>query len=367
MNNLVAPSTARTPPLVGPSCERIDSVASLRWHLQSATELEHATLPPYFCALYSLDPNRNQAAIELLSSVFVEEMLHLTLVANVLNAVGGRPRFDTPEMLPGYPRCLPHGDRSFEVSLLPFGAEALEQFLRIERPAPAGAPAQGDRYATIGQFYAAIRRALPELCAEYGEADVFCGDPARQVTSAFSYGGSGRIIAIDSLATALAALEEIVEQGEGASDVDVWDGDRDMFHPERDEVAHFYRVEELTLGRRYRRGDTPQSGPTGDAIAIDCDSVRPMQRNPRIADHAAGSPIRVAQEAFNRTYRALLRMLDLAFDGQPETLGEAVGVMYGLKSQAQALMQIPTEDGRSVAGPTFEWDPTQASLPGAAS
>jgi hypothetical protein len=108
------------------------------------------------------------------------------------------------------------------------------------------------------------------------------------VTSAFAYGGSGRIVAVDSLASAFDALEEIIDQGEGASVVDVWDGDRDMFHPERDEVAHYYRIEELTLGRRYRRGDTPRSGPPGDCVDIDRDGVRPMSRNPRIADHAAG-------------------------------------------------------------------------------
>ena len=36
----------------------------------------------------------------------------------------------------------------------------------------------------------------------------------------------------------------------------VWDHDHEMFHPERDEVGHYYRIEELRVGRRYRRGDT---------------------------------------------------------------------------------------------------------------
>jgi len=70
---------------------RIDSIESLREHLQWAVEIEHSTLPPYLCALYSLDPARNPAAVEVVTSVFVEEMLHLTLAANLLNAVGGKP------------------------------------------------------------------------------------------------------------------------------------------------------------------------------------------------------------------------------------------------------------------------------------
>ncbi|MGR6998519.1 ferritin-like domain-containing protein [Yinghuangia aomiensis] len=83
----------------------------------------------YLTALYSLDPNRNAQAVELLSSVFVEEMIHLALAANLLNAVGGRPRIDTPQMLASYPRPVPHADPTMELSLLPFGKAALEMFL----------------------------------------------------------------------------------------------------------------------------------------------------------------------------------------------------------------------------------------------
>ena len=336
---------------------RIDDVASLHDHLQCAIELEHTTLPPYLCALYSLDREENPAAGEALLSVFVEEMLHLALAANVLNAVGGRPRLDTPQMVPGYPRSLPHGDPSFAVSLLPFGREAVRQFAQIERPAAAGAPPQDDRYDTIGQFYEAIRHGLVELCAEIGEAALFCGDPARQVDASFTYGGSGRIIAVDGLERALAALDEIIEQGEGAADVGVWDRYRDMFHPERDEVAHYYRIEELVLGRRYRRGDSPSSGPTGERIAVDWEGARPMRRDQRIADQPPGSPLRHMQEAFNAGYCSLLARLDDAFDGRPDLLGPAVGAMYGLKAEAEALLRTPLDGGPEMAGPTFEWVP----------
>ena len=354
-----------TPPtltrLGAPSFRRIATLQSLQKHLQWAIELEHSLLPPYMCALYSLDPARNPQAIEVVTSVLVEEMLHMTLAANLLNAVGGRPWLDTPRMLPAYPRCLPHSDRSFEVSLARFGPESLEVFLKIEQPASPQAPPESDDYETIGQFYDAIRNGLGEMCAHLGEASVFCGDPARQVTH--GYDGGGRIIAIDNLATALAALEEIVEQGEGAARRQVWDGDRDVFHPERDEVAHYYRFQELKIGRRYRRGDTPQSGPTGDAISIDWDGVRPMRSNPRTSDHAPGNPIRTAQEKFNHAYCAILQLLEQVFNGSPEMLDTAIGAMYGLRAQAQRVMQIPTEDGLATAGPTFEYVAPDTRLP----
>ncbi|MET7337312.1 ferritin-like protein [Nonomuraea sp. NPDC005650] len=336
------------------STARIDTLDSLREHLQWAIELEHATLPPYLCALYSLDPERNPEAVDLVSSVFVEEMLHLALAANLLNAVGGRPRLDTPELLQPHPRPLPHGDRSLELSLVPFGPEALDMFLRIEQPSPPGAPAEGDAYETIGQFYAAIEEGLRYLCEQFGEQKVFSGDPARQLTSDHFRHTAGRLVAVDGLASALAALEEIVEQGEGTARGGVWDGDKDVFHPEREEVGHYYRFQELKLGRRYQRGDTPESGPTGEKIWVDLAGVPPMRRNPRLADHAPGSAIRTAQEEFNHTYCTLLNLLERAFNGDAKQLAVATGTMYALKGQAQALMRMPDEDG-TTAGPTFEY------------
>src|SRR4051794_31363749 len=96
-----------------PSLGRITRLQSLQEHLQWAIELEHFTLPPYLCALYSLNADRNPEATELVASVLVEEMLHMTLAANLLNAVGGHPRLDTPQMLPAYPCSLPYSDGSF--------------------------------------------------------------------------------------------------------------------------------------------------------------------------------------------------------------------------------------------------------------
>src|SRR5215471_9110418 len=98
----------------------IDTPESLREHLQWAIALEHATIPPYLCALYSIRDGHNEEAAEVIRSVFMEEMLHLTLAANILNAVGGEPRIDTPAMLPSYPMYLPHSNRAFLVSLQKF-------------------------------------------------------------------------------------------------------------------------------------------------------------------------------------------------------------------------------------------------------
>jgi len=333
----------------------IDTVAALREHLQWAIEVEHGTLPPYLCALYSIKQGHNREAAEVIHSVFIEEMLHLTLAANLLNAVGGAPVLDDRRLLPRYPTFLPHGNRAFEVTLQRFSPAAVELFMAIEKPGSEDGVAQEDEFATIGQFYEAVGAALEHLGAELGEAALFCGDPARQVTSSSYYGGSGGIVAVTDLASARRALGEIVEQGEGVAHQSIWDGDRDMFHPERDEVAHYFRFSELAQGRRHARGDTPQSGPSGEPIVVDWDAVHPMRANPRRADHAQGTAAREAIDAFNRDYCGVLHLLDECFNGSPALLAVATGAMYALKAQAIALMELPSGDGRTTVGPSFEY------------
>ena len=279
-------------------------------------------------------------------------MLHLTLAANLLNAIGGRPRFDSPDAarLPTNAPTRPALVRDV-TGPVRTGSNRTDADASSVAAAP-GAPPEGDCYETIGQFYDAIRRGVHNLCAS----------SARRRRSAATRPPADLRVLVrrqwtrdrDPRPGHGSRAHEIIEQGEGAAHHDVCDGDRDMFHPDRGEVGHYDRIEQLKLGRRYRPGDTPISGPTGERIPIRWDGVLPMRRNPRTADHPEGSRIRVAQDAFNDTYSELLGVLDAAFDGSPRLLGKAVNVMFGLKGQALRLMKMPVEDGVETAGPTFE-------------
>src|SRR5687768_2155841 len=131
--------------------------------LQQAIELEHSTIPPYLYALYSLDENLNGEIADIIQSVAVEEMLHLTLAANVLNALGGDPVLDRPSFIPTYPGPLPGGvENQLTVQLAPFSTSQLQTFLTIEEPEhPLDIPTA--KFApevaapvTIGQFYTRI-------------------------------------------------------------------------------------------------------------------------------------------------------------------------------------------------------------------
>jgi len=329
----------------------ISTIDSLRRHLQWAIELEHLTIPPYLCALYSIKEGSNAEAVDAIRSVVVEEMLHLTLAANILNAVGGLPLLDTPSMLPSFPACLPHSNRAFEVSLTKFSPEAVATFLKIERPEPHDGVAEDDYYETIGQFYEAIEQGLTRLTDELGQAGVFSGDPARQITDDLYYGAGGQVVVVSDLDSALAALTEIVDQGEGLQDQEIWDD----AEGDREELAHYYRFNELAVGRHYQRGDTPESGPSGSQLAVDWQAVHDMRPNPRRRDHPEGGEARLRMEEFNRSYSGILHLLHQAFNASPRLLAVAMGAMYALKEQAVALMALPSGDGCTTVGPSFEY------------
>jgi hypothetical protein len=333
----------------------ITTVESLRKHLQWALELEHSTIPPYLCALYSIPDGSNVTAATLIRSVVMEEMLHMVLAANLLNAVGGEPAVDQPKFVPEYPTYLPHSDDAFKVDLLPFSTKAIDTFLKIERPARAGAKPQSDHYHTIGQFYLAILEAFEHLAStKSGAKSLFSGKKSRQVTGAsWYYGGGGEVIEVTDLESARHAIREIAEQGEGL-DHTIFDGD-DQFG-QIDELAHYFRFNEIRLGRRYSETDTPKSGPSGSQLLVDWSTSYPMAPNPKAKQYVHQPEIHQLMTEFNERYTALLHALHAAFNGKPEALKDAVPLMYDLRYRAQTLMKIPSgrDDGTTV-GPSFEF------------
>ncbi len=354
----------------GPSEWTIDD---LHLHLMGALELELLTLPPYLTALYSLKSGANEEAADVIRSVAMEEMLHLALAANVLNAVGGKPDLVGGGYVPRYPAALPfHTPATFEVGLLPFGEAALDVFLAIENPthpgvepppAPAAAAvprvlelAEENGYETIGAFYGAIQGGLKALDAHGG---LFSGDPARQIQPGAYHGGEepgqggGELLVVTDLASALVALSEIVDQGEG----DVKGGPAGIFDADG-KPAHFYRLKQLRLGRRYAPGDSPEN-PTGAPIEVDFSAVQPMKPNLRAAD-LSGMP-REAVDRCNETWVKLLGQIQEGIDGKPNAVFPAVRTMLVLRGAVASALATPLEDGSGLnAGPTFEFAPPTA-------
>ncbi len=337
---------------------QIHTFKSLYEHLQWAIEVEHFTIPPYLCALWSIKEGTNPEAIEAIQSVVMEEMLHMTLVANLMNAVGIHPEIDRPGFIPKYPCRMPHSGDHFKVSLERFSKKAIHTFMDIEEPKKSGSPARAHHYHTIAQLYDAVAEGLEYLVCEHGEKKVFKGKSHCQVTPQHYYGGGGFVFTIDSLEKAQFAVREISEQGEGKvpdkiGTGSVFDGDEHFGQPP--EPAHYFRFNEILLGQKYVREDTPISGPSGALFDVQWREVHQMQKNPKVK-FAKSIPIRNKMNAFNEKYTELLRRLERAFSGEPHLIQKAVGQMFQLKYQGIELMRIPIKEGsKTMVGPSFEF------------
>src|SRR3954447_6799560 len=93
------------------TAQPLESIPELQTALQNAIRLEHATIPPYLTALATLTGNTASVkfARQVIRDVVIEEMLHMTLACNVLNAIGGHPSITGDGFIPTYPHELPMG------------------------------------------------------------------------------------------------------------------------------------------------------------------------------------------------------------------------------------------------------------------
>lgn len=329
--------------------ESLDAAGGIAASLQQAIQLEHATIPPYLYALYSLKPGSNTAIGALVSSVVAEEMAHMALACNILNAIGGSPVIDKPRFIPTYPGPLPGAvEDQLQVGLAPFSLDIVEHvFMVIEEPEdpldiPVDALAESAPPLTIGSFYEAIKTAIVAA----GES-IFTGDPRRQLVHGYA---AAEVAPVTNVATAVQAIETIVEQGEGTSTSPL-----DL----EGTLAHFYRFNEILLGRTLvaAPGETPPWRYAGDPIAFDASGVWPVIENPTAAAYADAPAARYASKTFNYTYTNLLKVLHDTFNGQPDLLRVSIGIMEALNEQAQAMMSMEISPGVN-AGPSFVYQPT---------
>lgn len=329
---------------------RAPGLPNLRDRLQTAVELEHSTIPPYLTAFYSLKPGVNDAIAEVIHSVVMEEMTHMALAANVLNAIGGAPSINHALFVPEYPTGLPGGVRKdLTVGLKRFSLDVVrDTFMSIEAPHDPYDPRillrTGQTFDdTIGEFYKGIEDDMTALAAK---ENIFTGDPARQVATPF-------ITPVRNLDEALQAMRNIVDQGEGISHEDPFDL--------QGEPAHYYRFEEILKGRKM----TPDGGGSfdGDPVPFDPAGVWPLLDNTKRKDVADGTQAADLLDAFNGAYWRLLNGLHVTFNGKPDYLHNAVGAMFEVKVLALKLVQTPVPgmtDGTTL-GPSFEYAP-QAGL-----
>ncbi|MFI0366931.1 ferritin-like protein [Actinomadura sp. 1N219] len=333
----------------------------LRTYLQYALQIEHITIPPYLTAMYTLRPGTNRSVFFVIRSVVLEEMLHMTLVSNLLNAVGGTPCVAHPEFVKKYPATLPLSAGDVSVPLQHFSRDALQTFLRIERPQSLSGPPDPRGWTSIGQFYAYIRQGLLDLIDELGEEEVFTGDADDQVGPEDFYNSGGEVFKVTGRDTALLALRVVSEQGEGLGD-SIWDSDDQIFGEER-QVAHYFRFNEIAEGRLYGPHDLPRDRPSGPPLDVAWEDVYRIDGSSTVAEYkeCRDKSVYHHAKAFNDAYAQMLAFLQEGFTGRPREIAHAIPVMLELRDRSQALYRNPHPNSRKAAegasaSATFEID-----------
>jgi hypothetical protein len=350
----------------------IEHREALIYMICEAAELEHALMCEYLFAAFSLKEHSDEGLRtdqlerverwrrEILG-VAAQEMLHLALTANMLTALGASPHLSRPNL----PQPARHYPPGVQIALLPFGEQALRHFLFLERPegmalADAdGMGALGDSvplmteeeivprlqdFATVGHLYRAIEEGFRHLVAKFGEDRVFLGPPHAQITqTSFAW---PQLQPVTDLQGAIAAIEAIVQQGEGLRGN--W------------REAHFGRFKGVLDEYLALRADDPTFQPAHPVVAAhvrpgEGEAVGPLIEDPHTA--------RVA-DLFNVIYEVLLQLLYRLLaridetDAQVGILADvAVGLMYdGIAPLGRLLSTLPIGPGTpgATAGAPFE-------------
>ena len=211
-----------------PRYMHIETAEDLQAALQVAIELEHSTIPPYLTAYYSIKPGANAEVAQLIYSVVIEEMFHMSQVCNLMIAIGGRPRIGHPRFVPRFPGPLPGGLRSgLTVRLRRCSIEQVRDvFMSIEEPhlaleAIKGTVGPDDPVDPSGQtiawFYAKLRASIIRLARE---GKIQFGNTGQQLAGWPGSEGKAETKDLDlkvvgDLDGAVAAIDAITEQGAG--------------------------------------------------------------------------------------------------------------------------------------------------------
>ncbi|HEX3482175.1 MAG TPA: ferritin-like domain-containing protein [Kofleriaceae bacterium] len=359
---------------------RVEHRESLAFALSEAAELEHGLLCCYLYTAFSIGPRceRRHAAEQAaaiarwraeITDIARDEMIHLALVSNLLNAIGAAPHF----MRPNFPVASGYHPAGIVVSLAPFCLSTIQHFVYLERPEDvieregegfARRPytrighagrlvPSGQDYATQGDLYRWIRDGFAHLIELHGAAQVLCGDPRLQVTS--SQLGLPGVTAVTDLASAERALDTIVTQGEGA--------------PQCPGHSHYSRF----LAIRNELEAVLAADPTfAPAAGIAYNPVMRQPANPEglvwVDAEPAASVLDVANAIYAFTLRALgVLYSPVALAGESRALAlEAVNTgMRGLTPIGELLTELPARrsDPAVRAGVSFAMSRSLHPLP----
>lgn len=282
----------------------------------------------------------------------------MTIASNILIAIGGYPEINTKAFVPGYPGPLPMGVAGgLIVGIEAFSIPLVKNvFMEIEEPekeVPVHPPSELAEvveleYATIGEFYDAIKERLKEM-----GSSIFVKPGAPPQVVSHRWFPPGKVFPITGPFSACRAIDIVKLEGEGTSAT--------PFQAPGD-PAHFYKFGEIAAGREViitKDG----FGYDGAPVLFEPSGVWPLRPNCKIADFAVGTQARIRIERFAYSYASLLNALHDTFNGQPDKFDSAIGLMYDLRVLAVSLVQTDVgDDSHHTVGPSFEYVNVQGGM-----
>jgi hypothetical protein len=281
--------------------------------LCEAAELEHGIACSYLYAAFSLKREISEGGMTWdeqqkvrrwaaqLYFIASQEMLHLALVWNMTTAIGGTPYY----LRPNFPQGSKYYPLNLPIELEPFGPRSLRRFILYEHPEEVHSPSalktimkfEGDddadiEFGSVGELYGLIASGFRAL----DKKELFIGAPGQQMTERLV--NFPDLVAVVDRESALRAVEEITEQGEGR-----------VHHRENSHFATFVDILRELLDFR--------AGGSGFSPA------RPAMSNPSAGFErgygANANPIDepCAQQVaalFDSVYSLMLRMLAWSFE-----------------------------------------------------
>ncbi|MDO8396349.1 MAG: ferritin-like protein [Bradyrhizobium sp.] len=348
-----------------------DARQTLGGLLQSALQLEFATIPTYLSAAFSLTANGKIS--DLILRAAIEEMLHMTAVANLMNAIGTAP--DIVAAVPDYPHHLTVLEPPLQLDLRSFSLDLVKDlFMRIEAPEdpvefPSLAPAAEPR--TIGQFYASIidiieSGKIPGLF-DNAVRDAYKQREVRPNFKPIAYlnnQDTGRYplkpeidFRITDKASAVRHLSWVVDQGEGSA----------PFDPLTSEglPGHYYRFESIIKSRFLVKDENAQPlgySFSGGDLPFDPAGVHEFDTNAKIRNYDAFPTVRRQMKLFNDSYTSMINSLHQAFncpgpdqqEQAKEAYSQALDTMRTMPNVATAIIQKAKEKNIK-AGVPFEF------------